>query len=565
MGGLGTLVFAYLTLHLWSASPRNRLDLICFTLLMGLVTRTAYRRSRVGRVPPIEEGQSGLRLPVSCRSARTALVPFDAFEVCLLMGKKPKRSLSLATAGTAYSYSEGRVSGDFEEAFERVQDLLDQRQQPEALRRRRARTEFEQSLFATPARGTLFLTGWLFLVFAVQLFSGSFENLAELVRLGGHQPTLVNQGEWQLLLSGTFLHLDPGHFVANLIGFLVFGHRLELLLATPRYLTVVLTSSLAGALSTHAFSTFSVGVGFSGAVFGILGGLFALQWRYPERVPVLLWLKRKWWIFIILIEVAVALWVPGINAVAHGGGFLAGALVTLWLTRVGEGLVTVSCALLVTLNLGSVARTAWDNFVEPERWTARVHQGLVQDPLTPAIEVNNMAWKVAIDPQSPTEELEIYYRAMHRVLQPENGYLQGTLALLSYRLNRTEEAVQRCRTALLVEPELGSLEATFLCRYVHATQPLAREGPFLRLPAVAVGPATFYVKVLEPSGQLRGVLRITRKLGDETAVAVPDLAPGTRFELLLALEGVLDAEVPQGIWRLDFWGASPKALAVPLN
>lgn len=350
-----SLVSLVLDYRFWHASPLARLYLLNLTVLAVLLTRLYFRRSRVKQVMPVSDLGTGLQLPRGDRSPGSVVIPYDEVRVLVVVG----RSLLLETASTAYVFREHRMIPGLQEAGARLGAVLEEKQSAGAKERRGVQSELaaevlSRRLIATPA-----LTCWLSLVFGFQLWTGSWGGVPALIRVGAHQPELVQQGQYYLLLSGTHLHLDPGHLVLNLTVLLLLGRRLELVLGSSRYLATVLLSSLAGALCSQP-NDFAAGVGFSGGVFGVLGGLFALQ-RCSASVPPILRLRKKLWIFLLGAEALVALTVPAVNTTAHLSGFVAGAVAALCL-RESPRIAGVLSALLVALNLGSVMWALWSAF-----------------------------------------------------------------------------------------------------------------------------------------------------------------------------------------------------------
>jgi len=82
---------------------------------------------------------------------------------------------------------------------------------------------------------------------------------------------LTTDGQWWRLLTATFLHNGLFHLLFNLFGLYIFGGLVEKLYGSMSFLTVYLLAGVVGSCGTLLFSPESVGVGASGAVFGVIG------------------------------------------------------------------------------------------------------------------------------------------------------------------------------------------------------------------------------------------------------------------------------------------------------
>ena len=119
---------------------------------------------------------------------------------------------------------------------------------------------------------------------------------------------------WQLI-SYQFLHVGPGHLLANMLGLYLLGPETERTLGTNRFFALYLLSGILGGLGWSLLSADGSCVGASGSVFGILGAYAAL---YPNRELILIFfpfMPIKAWIFVLLIG-TYELW----HTMAYGSG-----------------------------------------------------------------------------------------------------------------------------------------------------------------------------------------------------------------------------------------------------
>lgn len=135
----------------------------------------------------------------------------------------------------------------------------------------------------------------------------------------------LGQDYWRFLTAG-FLHFGPLHIIANMVCLLAWGVPLERMLGTLRFVLIFLTSIIAGAIgSVMMHQGPFVGAGASGGTSGLLGALLTL------------WLMRRigvsgsFFLTNIGLNIAVALFAPGVDWQAHLFGFLGGMVMAFLL------------------------------------------------------------------------------------------------------------------------------------------------------------------------------------------------------------------------------------------
>jgi membrane associated rhomboid family serine protease len=93
------------------------------------------------------------------------------------------------------------------------------------------------------------------------------------------QPLGVAHGEWWRLFTSMFLHASFFHLAVNMYSLYFVGSIMEQVIGRWRFLLLYLASGLAGSAGALVWSPLQPTVGASGAIFGILGGLFLLERR----------------------------------------------------------------------------------------------------------------------------------------------------------------------------------------------------------------------------------------------------------------------------------------------
>jgi membrane associated rhomboid family serine protease len=89
----------------------------------------------------------------------------------------------------------------------------------------------------------------------------------------------VAHGEWWRLFTAMFLHASFFHLAINMYSLYFVGSIMEQLIGRWRFLLLYIASGLAGSAGALILSPLTPTVGASGAIFGVLGGLFILERR----------------------------------------------------------------------------------------------------------------------------------------------------------------------------------------------------------------------------------------------------------------------------------------------
>jgi rhomboid protease GluP len=191
----------------------------------------------------------------------------------------------------------------------------------------------EQQVFLHSQRPlvTWILPALLAVVFVLELAAsgGSTPTVITLISLGGINQKLVLAGEWWRMASGTVLHADLNHLLANGISLLIACSTLEALVGRAWAAAIYVVAALAGATaSVFSDSTALVSVGASGAVMGVVAaatlcGLVRRRREFGMEAFRLL-------ISVLIPTLGLAVWggsgAAQIDHHAHFGGAVGGAL-----------------------------------------------------------------------------------------------------------------------------------------------------------------------------------------------------------------------------------------------
>lgn len=139
-----------------------------------------------------------------------------------------------------------------------------------------------------------------------------------LVDYGALSKVLVKEGEYWRLMSHIFLHSNFRHIIYNLSSLLIVGIMIEPHLGKVKYLLIFfLTGIGAGIVSVSVHE--SVGVGASGAIYGLFGWLFSAIFIYRSRIHDLAGVAVFLFI-IVCVSTVIGFLMPGIDHAAHFGG-----------------------------------------------------------------------------------------------------------------------------------------------------------------------------------------------------------------------------------------------------
>lgn len=153
---------------------------------------------------------------------------------------------------------------------------------------------------------------------------------AVLFLLGAKVNQLIQAGQYWRLIASMFLHANLIHVAVNCYSLYAIGPQTERFYTTPHFLALYFISGLTGGAASYALSP-NPGVGASGAIFGLVGGLAAFYYIARKLLGDASRQQLGSLVTIIMINLFIGLSSGGlIDNYAHMGG-LAGGLVIGWL------------------------------------------------------------------------------------------------------------------------------------------------------------------------------------------------------------------------------------------
>ncbi len=511
-------------------------------LLLALVARFFTRPKTV---PPIQAYDDSLVLPTSADSKKAVSIHYGDILGLSEVGKGKRDRVILSSRRHVFNYPLRAFLDP--DALERLRGLIRERllQQPDGaalLEQMEQRERLGSFALSVKPLVTWAMTALIALCFALEFFSGVLNQPFGLVRYGANAPALVAEGQWFRVLTANFLHANLPHLLMNSAGLLIIGMVLERLVGPWRFLLIYLAGALGGAAASALLTAAPMSVGASTAIFGIMGGLGVLNWRFRDALPAGFHVPARTWAIILGVNALLPLLIPQIDAAGHAGGLIAGALVTALLCQRPESVqlrhgtppsqkwLSAGLAGLFAVGFTQAGSYALRPVAEDEVWLARAFVSSVV--LQPAA-LNEIAWRYVSDPASSPDRLALAITAAEHALslKPDTPEFLDTLATAYFRIGQIDRAIATERQALTKVTRNPAFYVSQLGRFLDAR--LRASGP-LEIGATGV------------AGRIR--VSLAKREQDQKPEAVIDIDSTTtprnmNFYALLkrkdALQGVL--------------------------
>ena len=145
-----------------------------------------------------------------------------------------------------------------------------------------------------------------------------------------HRLSIWN-GEWYRLITYLFLHADIWHLGNNMLILFCLGNALERCMGSVSYGILYFFSGILAGLGSVVYNTDSpVGVGASGAVFGVVGGMLWIFIRNCGKVKGLTGTRM---LLFVILSIYGGFVEQGVDNAAHIFGLIAGFLLAIVLFR----------------------------------------------------------------------------------------------------------------------------------------------------------------------------------------------------------------------------------------
>jgi membrane associated rhomboid family serine protease len=134
----------------------------------------------------------------------------------------------------------------------------------------------------------------------------------------------IAAGQNWRLITAIFLHAGILHIAFNAYALWIFGRVVEDELGTLRFVLIFFVTGFVASAASYAFGPNAVGVGASGAIFGVFGAF--VTYNYRRRHLAIAAARLRGAVTLVVINMILAFTIPGIDYRAHLGGFFAGLL-----------------------------------------------------------------------------------------------------------------------------------------------------------------------------------------------------------------------------------------------
>ncbi len=201
----------------------------------------------------------------------------------------------------------------------------------------------------------------------VYIFSSLFSqdiidmDMQTLVNMGAlYGPFTVLKGEWWRLFTAMFLHAGMTHLLMNMFSLYIIGRGVEMYFDMKSYLSIYLFSGLLGGLASLYVHPVSVGIGASGAIFGVFGALAGFFLAHREKIQEHTKAFMKDFAIIIGINLVIGFSIPSVDVSAHVGGLLVGFIGGFALSKNPKWISAYSIAMvLLMIAIGSYLPTQY--------------------------------------------------------------------------------------------------------------------------------------------------------------------------------------------------------------
>ena len=188
----------------------------------------------------------------------------------------------------------------------------------------------------------------------VYIFSALFSHdlidmdMQVLVDMGAlYGPFTVLKGEWWRLFTAMFLHAGMTHLLMNMFSLYIIGRGAEMYFDTKSYLSIYLFSGLLGGLASLYMHPVSVGIGASGAIFGVFGALAGFFLAHRERIAAHSKAFMKDFAIIIGINLVIGFSIPSVDVSAHLAGLVVGFIGGFVLSKNPKWILTYSVTMVL--------------------------------------------------------------------------------------------------------------------------------------------------------------------------------------------------------------------------
>lgn len=173
-------------------------------------------------------------------------------------------------------------------------------------------------------------------------------SLAALRALGATGAVPWQEGQWWTLFTAIYLHGGLLHILFNVLWIRQLGPAVEELYGPSRLVIVFTVAGAAGFLASNLL-VYDFTIGASGSIFGLLGALVAFGQKRGGTFGAMVLRQYGQWAVVLFV---LGFLMPGVNNIAHAGGFVGGFAAGLMLALAEHRSETVFDQLLAAAAIG---------------------------------------------------------------------------------------------------------------------------------------------------------------------------------------------------------------------
>jgi len=211
-------------------------------------------------------------------------------------------------------------------------------------------------------RHTFFTYKITYILIAINLLSYIFSvvlsqslidiDIEVLARMGAiYGPATVLYHEWWRLITAMFLHGGMTHLLMNMFSLYLIGRGVEQYFNAKSYLSLYFVSGIMGGLVSIMMHPTSVGVGASGAIFGIFGALGGFFMAHREKIESHTRAFMKDFAIIIGINLVIGFSIPSVDVSAHVAGLIVGFIGGYLISKNPKWLASYTIVMIIIMML----------------------------------------------------------------------------------------------------------------------------------------------------------------------------------------------------------------------
>jgi membrane associated rhomboid family serine protease len=151
----------------------------------------------------------------------------------------------------------------------------------------------------------------------LSMFSPSGQALLDLGATGALPWQL---GHWWTVLTAIYLHGGPLHILFNVLWIRQLGPAVEELYGPARLVVIFTVAGVLGFVASNVLG-YGLTIGASGSIFGLLGAMVAFGQKRGGTFGAHVLRQYGQWALLLFV---LGFLMPGVNNVAHAGGFVGG-------------------------------------------------------------------------------------------------------------------------------------------------------------------------------------------------------------------------------------------------